>query len=170
MSDFDFDFDLDSDEKVESVSEEPAHCQFIAPQADMKTRSTMYPSEVYGKLHVVTFRVEADKNYSKGSTFSLCKFLPGSVRVLGALSVINMNLAGKSATIGWEEFRSQDNTLRKANLSGFGELKKGVQSFLKHIPTQHAAVANRTGLTVIVQASADGKKGDFIEGYFICVK
>ena len=165
------DFDFESEEKDLGV-EEPKLEHFVSNILDPLKIGRLNPSDAHGSLKVLNFTIKAHKDYSAGSSFSLCNIPQGLVRVLGALSRFSVNLSCKSAALGWSKFRRRDGEFTPLDLQGFGKLEKteGVVSFLEHLPTQTLPFDSIEGVPVVCTAGSDGKKGDSIEGYLIYIK
>ena len=168
MSDDIMDFNFEGDNGEEDLGiEEPKFEQFVSNVLNPKLVGRMNPSDAHGALRILTFKVEADKDYLAKSTFSLCKLPQGIIRVMGALSYINFGVSG---TLGWSKFRKRNGSQVDTDLKGFGKVKKGMASFLTHLDTQTLRFDSIGGIDVACTASKAGKKGDSIEGSLVYVK
>ena len=171
----DFDFGEDGDEetgKEDLGAKEPQIEQFLANVLKARNLAIFNPCDLHGSLKIITFRVEADKDYAEGTTFALCRFPQSQIRILGALSRIDYKLSCKTAKLGWSKFKQRNMQIIETDLSGFGKVTKvkGTGSFLEHLPTQTVSVDSLEGIFLLCLTGSPGKKGDIIEGYLIYVK
>jgi len=168
----DFDFGSDEPDESEEKDEKIKIEQFIDAKMTATNLNQFFRCDYHGNLSITTFSVKANRDYLKGTTFSICNLLQGEIRVLGALSLITTNFPGKKPlNIGWSKYRTTHREWTKTNFKGFGTLKpKASQSFLDHLPSQSIRLGGMTAVEVVVQTVQDGKKGDLIEGYIIYIK
>ncbi len=167
MLDFEFD-----NSKEDLGVEGPKLEQFSSNVLSARNLAVFNPCDLHGTLKILSFKVEADKDYERGSTFAMCRIPQSQVRILGALSRINFNLSCESAVLGWPKFKKRNQQMVEADLKGFGRVNelKGVSLFLEHLPTNTISVDSLEGVFVICTVRSSGKKGDSIEGYLIYVK
>ena len=145
---------------------------FISELLTARNLSIFNPCDLHGSLKILKFMVEADTNYIAGSQFSLCKLPPSMVRILGALSYIEIQLSGETATLGWSKYRTRGRETIGVDFKGFGFIDncKEPYAFLQDDPLQSRVIDSLEGVGLICTAGDDGKKGDYIEGYIIYVK
>ena len=166
------DFDFGGDEEEDLGKEEVGVEDFKSNVLSANNMSVFNACDLHGALRVITFRVEADKDYANGTSFALCRMPQSQIRILGDLCKFDFSLSGKSAILGWSKFKKRNQMIIPTDLTGFGKVEemKGVQSFLGHLNTRTISVDSLEGIFLICTVEGAGKKGDFIEGYLIYIK
>ena len=95
--------EFDFSEKDDLGAEGPKFEQFSSNVLSARNLAIFNPCDLHGTLKILSFKIKADKDYAKGTTFALCKIPQSQVRILGALSRIKFSLSCDAAIIGWRE-------------------------------------------------------------------
>ena len=61
---------------------------------------------------LIYFEVEADEDYIKGSTCSLCKLPASEIRILGGLSSMCFDMQSGGGNLGWTKHRTRHRPLQ----------------------------------------------------------
>ena len=113
-----------------------------------------------GSLKIIKFEVEADADYIKGSTFSLCKIPASEVRVLFRMSMIEFKRI-EQGVFGWSKYKTRRQQIVLGSVDGFTEAVSNMQT---------VKVDSLEGIFFNFTATEDGFKGDGLDGYIVYSK
>ncbi len=160
-STFEIDFGLEEepDEVVEETKEEVFISNVLGPKGHLINSHNRG-----GALRILHFKCVADKDYTKGSRFILCKLPQSQIRLLGYMSRITSNIS--KFVVGWSSFTGRHRE-KKPGLKD-GILTDG--TVLSRTPLESTVFDSLEGVEVYATALSDGSKKDYIEGIFIYIK